>query len=193
MKQRGFTFILVILIILILGVTAYFGYKYFKPTNQLSAPLATVSPVPSSVFAVNPLNFSFDCPGGWTLSKNLDYGGKVETSECSLTYAGLYSFDDGGRLTMGFVPDSIPTSEKVYSDSQISTLKTFSNVSLYSNNGFEGWISMKNDSHTLRMVARLYIDGGYYEATALGVGDTKTDLEYKAIFDKMISSFSLNP
>jgi hypothetical protein len=191
MKQKGFAPLVIILILAILGVGGYFGYKYLYSGNKLSIPSATSSPTPSAVASQNPENFSYNCPSGWTLGENLDYGGKVKLKECSLIFASKFAFDDGGMFTLGFVPDSITQDERSYSDSQIKTLKTFANTTTYSNNGFEGFISMKNESHTLLIIARKNVTGGYYEATALGMGETKTDQEYKAIFDQMFSSFKI--
>jgi hypothetical protein len=48
---------------------------------------------------------------------------------------------------------------------------------------------MKNEAHTLQMIARKNVAGGYYEATALAVGETKTEQEYKTIFDQILSTF----
>ena len=50
---------------------------------------------------------------------------------------------------------------------------------------------MKNQKHTLRLIARYQVNNGYYEVLVNVAGDTKTDKEFKKIIDDIISTFSV--
>jgi len=140
--------------------------------------------------------FLYKCPQEWSIHSNKNYNGQVELSECSKIYSGKISFDDGVGVSFGFVPqnvaDNYEWAGQKWSDILINDIKNEPNAQYYSNNNFIGWISMKNQKHTLRLIARHQVDGGYYEVSAEAAGDTKTDKEFKEIIDKIISTFEIN-
>jgi hypothetical protein len=143
----------------------------------------------------NNFNFTYNCPKGWQSGENLDYNGQVKLRDCSIIYAGEYSFDDGISVSFGYVPnifaDVYMVAGAKYSDQLINEVKNESNAETYSNNNFNGWISMKNEKHTLQLIARYQVEDGYYEVSVNAVGDTRSDQDYKKIVDDIISSFSL--
>jgi len=186
-------------VLMSLGVIVFLYYQNQQLKSMLASyqtpvtsptPTATADPTANwKTYTNTGQNFSYRCPTEWNLGKNLNYDGKVETSECSIIYSGKFSFDDGGTVTLGFVPNPIAKTQSSYANTEVNSVKTQSNVQTYSNNGFEGWISMKNEAHTLQMIARKNVAGGYYEVTALAVGETKTEQEYKTFFDQILSTF----
>lgn len=194
-SPKSYTILIIILLIVIIGIGIYFWQKSNQGNTQ---PLISVSP--SSTLSVSGAgqiytdeNFTYVCPDDWTLGENKNYNGEVNLSECSMIYSGQYSFDDGVDLTFGYVPqtvaDSIDATGQKYSDTILNQVKNEDNAKSYSNGDFTGWISMANSAHTLALVARYPVDGGYYEVTATAMGDTKTDQEYKTMIDDIISTF----
>jgi len=140
--------------------------------------------------------FDYKCPNDWSLNENLNHNGQVELSACSKMYSSSkISFDDGVIVSFGFVPqtvaDNYEWSGQKWSDTLIDEVKNESNAQQYSNNNFVGWISMKNSKHTLKIIARYQVDGGYYELSADATGDTKTDQEFKKNIDDIVSTFSI--
>jgi len=139
--------------------------------------------------------FTYKCPTEWSLNKNVNYNGQVELSECSKIYSGKFSFDDGVSVSFGFVPqnvaDTYEWAGEKWSDTLLNGVKNESNAQNYANNNFVGWISMKNQKHTLKLIARHQVGGGYYELSADAVGDTKTDTEFKKMIDDIISTFEI--
>lgn len=137
--------------------------------------------------------FSYKCPLDWTLGENKNYNGQVDLSECSKIYSGQLVLDDGVRITFGYVPqvvaDNYFWAGQKWSETLINEVKNETNAQPYSNNNFIGWISMKNQKHTLSLIARYQVNGGYYEASAIAMGDSQTDQQYKQIIDEIISTF----
>ncbi len=138
--------------------------------------------------------FSYKYPKGWTCRESKDYNnGQIIKGLCGITYKNTGAFDDGINISFGFVPQHIATTDrwsgKLWSEIKMDGVQNQQNARTYSNNNFIGWISMKNQVHTLRLVARYLVDNGYYEVEAYAMGDTKTDEEYKKIIDKIITSF----
>jgi len=128
------------------------------------------------------------------LGANQNYGGKIDTSECSKIYSGDFAFDDGVSVTFGFVPqtvaDSTDTNGQKYADTIFNAVKNETNAAPYNNNNFTGYISLKNQQHALSLVARYQVTDGYYEVIANAMGDTKTDQQFKQMIDNIISSFN---
>lgn len=143
----------------------------------------------------NSRNFSFICPGDWSLGDNKDYGGQITSGECNKIYSGEYALDDGVRITFSFVPKDLADNYSYsdvqgnYSEMIFNDIRDESNAQLYVNSGFSGWISMKNQKHTMRLVARYQAGDGYYEVRADASGNTKTDQEFKTIIDNIIKTF----
>jgi len=210
-------YLLISLVVLLLGATGTFAYKYYQVKQQLdnqqSTPLpspqlvvSSPSPVISPTSEIDPTsnweiyenktqNFSYKCPTNWKLFSNKNYGGKIETSECTIIYSGEISFDDGASIAFSFVPKDIADShlqaEQKWSDILINNVSNETNAKEYSSNNFIGWISMKNQKHTLSLVARRQTSDGYYEIIANAMGDTQTDLEFNKAFDQIISTFKV--
>ncbi len=140
--------------------------------------------------------FSYKCPQDWLLGKNQNYNGQVNLSECAKIYSGQMSFDDGVAITFGFVPqivaDGYEINNENYSEILLNETKNETNARPYSNNNFSGWISMKNQKHTLKLIGRYHVSNGYYEVIADVAGDTKTDTEFKQMIDDIISTFNAN-
>ena len=139
--------------------------------------------------------YEYKCPAGWELHQNVDYGGDVDLSVCSKIYSGKHAFDDGVSVSFGFVPLSVAenyySAGKKWSETLMDNVKSQPNATKYLNNSFDGWISLKHSGHTLILLARRQVNGGYYEVSVSAVGDTKTDKEYKVIVDQIISTFKL--
>lgn len=140
--------------------------------------------------------FTYKCHSDWSKYVKKNYNGKVETYECSKMYSGKISFDDGIAVKISFVPDDIAGSvlnngEK-WKDTILNEVKNEPNAQNYENNRFSGWLSMKNQKHTLTLIARYEVEDGYYEVIADAMGGTKTDLEFKKDIDDIISTFKLN-
>ncbi|MDD3284424.1 MAG: hypothetical protein PHZ07_02415 [Patescibacteria group bacterium] len=139
--------------------------------------------------------FSFVCPGGWTLSENKDYGGNVLVGQCGKVYSRQYALDDGININFGFVPQNLANTysysevQGKYSEMIFNEIKNESNAQLYENGSFSGWISMKNQKHTMRIIARYQVEDGYYEVRANASGNTKTDQEFKKMIDDIIETF----
>lgn len=73
MGQRGFASI-IILVTVIFGAVGFFGYKYFKSSNQPSAPFSTskINSSPTSdwkTYKDDDLGFSIDNPVNWYLNR----------------------------------------------------------------------------------------------------------------------------
>lgn len=139
--------------------------------------------------------FSYTCPKDWSLYENKNYNGSVTTSECSKTYVEQIAFDDGVSLTIGFVPQNIADTyewagEK-WSTTLLNDVKNETNAESYSNNNFIGWISMKNEKHTLSLIAQYQVSNGYYEVSALAMGDSKKDREFRKMLDDIISTIKM--
>lgn len=161
----------------------------------VSNTVATPANQKSNWRTYNNNQFSYKCPTDWSLNQNLNYNGQVGLSECSKIYSGKISFDDGVSVTFGFVPQSVADKYEVagqkWSDTLLYDVKNEPNAQEYSNNNFIGWVSMKNQKHTLKLIARHKVDGGYYELLASAMGGTKTDQEFKNMIDDIISTFFL--
>lgn len=166
-------------------------------SNQVTTPVTTPTPTDqkSNWQVYSNVQFTYKCPSDWSLNKNLNYNGQVELSECSKIYSGKISFDDGVSASFGFVPQSVADNYEwagqKWSDTLINDVKNEPNAQQYSNNNFVGWISTKNQKHTLKLIARYQINGGYYELSADAMGDTKTDHEFKKMIDDIVSTFSI--
>lgn len=187
MKKVLSVLALVTLIAVLGGCSLGFEVNTDKtPADDGSAVTATDETVAAGQVFKNE-RFSYVCPEGWTLGTNKNYDGQVTLSECSKIYSGTVSFDDGVDVSFGFVPTS------VFNDVSFNEVKNESNAVAYLNNSFNGWISMKNAKHTLKMIARLPVPGqdGFYEVIADAEGSTKTDSEFKAMIDEIVSSFVL--
>ena len=139
-------------------------------------------------------DFSFKYPKNWTCRESKDYSGQVVKELCGITYGeNTGAFDDGLDVSFGFVTNQIASTYKwagkLWSETGITGVKDQSNSEEYENSNFTGWISMKNPTHTLRLIARHKVGDGYYEVEAYAMGDTKTDGEYKKIVDQIITTF----
>lgn len=194
-SPKNYTFLIVILLIVVASIGIYL---WQRSTQDNSQTLITTSPSPEISASISgqvyaDKNFSYVCPEDWTLGKNKNYNGEVDLSECSMIYSGQMSFDDGVDITFGYVPqniaDSIDTTGQKYSDTILNQVKNQDNVEAYTNGNFVGYISNKNEQHTLALVARYEVEGGYYEVVASAMGDTKTDTQYKKMVDDIISTF----
>ncbi len=187
--------LVVVVVLAIIGIGIFLWQKSVPTTNDQALEVFS-SPTPTIGGQLySGTNFSYVCPTDWTLGENKNYNGEVNLSECSMIYSGQYSFDDGVDLTFGYVPqtvaDNIDATGQKYSDTILSQVKNEDNAKPYTNGDFTGWISMANNAHTLALVARYPVDGGYYEVTATAMGDTKTDQEYKEMIDDIISTFQI--
>lgn len=139
--------------------------------------------------------FTYQCPTDWSQGVNKNYNGQVDLSECSKIYSGEISFDDGISIRFGYVTDEIAENyvwagEK-WADTIFNGVKDEPNAQEYENNNFSGWLSMNNQRHTLKMIARYKVSGGYYEVTADAMGDTKADSEFKQFVDDIVSTFEI--
>lgn len=137
------------------------------------------------------------CPDWRTRYPNKDYNGRVDISECSQSYtSGTLSFDDGVRITFGFVPQdvaqNVKVGEELYSTIIADNIKNESNVKPYFYSGFAGWISMENPKHTLSIVARSARPDGYYEITADAQGHKYTDKQFQKMIEDIINTFIPN-
>ena len=131
------------------------------------------------------------------MANNLNYNAQVVPGECNKTYSQSLDFSDGVNVSFAFVPNHI--SDTCYnspgekcSDVIMSIAKNETNSQVYSNNNFSGWIAMKKPGrHTLILVARRYVDEGYYEVIGQAEGDSKTDEEFKKMIEDIIQTFTL--
>lgn len=137
--------------------------------------------------------FEFKCPIDWQTNQNKNYGGSVDLTDCSKIYSGVYAFDDGISVSFGFVPENIADNYgwggKNWANQLFESVRDEKNSQPYFNNGFEGWISMETQIHTLKLIARHEAENGYYEVSADAMGDTKTDEEFKEIVNNIVSTF----
>lgn len=169
------------------------------PTLQASVETsATGSPAGEAgweTYRDEAVGYSYQYPSGWDLGTNQLYNGEVELSESSKIYSGPLSFDDGILVTFGFVPQTVADTCQLpagkCSQVLLNQVKNETDAQAYSNNSFEGWVSMRNSKNTLALIARRQASGGYYEVSALGMGDTQTAQEYKDIIDDVITTFQL--
>ncbi|MDO8669296.1 MAG: hypothetical protein Q7K65_03300 [Candidatus Buchananbacteria bacterium] len=128
--------------------------------------------------------FSYKCPPDQPISQGKNYNGQVDVSVCSV-------------VGFSFVPKSVSDSYKVegekWSDILLNEVRNESNAQVYSNNGFIGWVSMKNQKHTMTLIARYQVEGGYYEVLVDVIGDvdTRTDYEIKQMADGIIATFKI--
>jgi hypothetical protein len=139
--------------------------------------------------------FTYKCPNDWKKGYSFNYNAMAKYAECS-KITSKFAFDDGVDIKIGFVSDEaskyIWAGEK-WANTLINEIKNETNSQPYTNNGFTGWISMKNQKHTLVLIARMPANGGYYEISAGAEGSAKTDTEYKAIIDQILSTFKFTP
>ena len=195
-KQRFTNVFLVILIILLVGIVGYFIFiKITAPASQQSsAPQTNQNEVANwQTMGDKDATFSFKCPADWKKFDNLNYNGLVNLVECSKIYSEI-AFDDGVSVSFGFVSDEASNykwANEKYSETLINNVKNETNAKSYSNKLFEGWVSMKNEKHTLILIARMPVAGGYYEVSGEAEGDRLTDVEYKGLVDRIIASFNL--
>jgi hypothetical protein len=197
LKKPSYLWIVVLLIVLI-SVAGI--YLWQLSSNKQSSSLPTITTSTSSNQEDDQVYedqyFSYSCPAGWYMGESMSYNGEVYLSECSKIYSGNFAFDDGVMVTIGYVSQEIAdkidkVTEKKYSDMILDQVKDEDNLEVYMNNNFSGWISPKNQKHTLSLIARQSVDGGYYEFFSTAMGDTKTYEQYREIIDQIIQSFKL--
>jgi hypothetical protein len=152
--------------------------------------------VPSSgpqTYGDNAGRFSFKCPGDWESASNKDYGESADFFECAKIFSGQYGFEDGIAVNLGFVPKEIYETYEVKgkkeAESKLESIKAQDNAQAYSNNLFNGWISMKSGQHTLSLVAFREAENGYYEVRVEAAGSIRTDSYFKGLADSIIASF----
>lgn len=178
------------------NIIAIYSQKYTGANQIETQKQDTTTPKQTSDYQTfSNDRFTYQCPAGWYLGDNKNYNAQIDLSECSKIYSGEYAFDDGISLTFGFVPQGVADNYKwnneKWSGTLLNEVKNEENVEPYSNNNFTGWISGKNERHTLKLIARYPVEGGYYEMIANVAGDTKTEAEFKQMIDEIISSFKV--
>lgn len=199
-------FVLPILILVILILTASFTYSYYqnKGNNKSYDDLMKTT---GKLIEINENQFnnwttytdvskaySFKCPSNWTYdNKQVDYNSKVKINKCILeNEVSKYEFIDGIIVKIGFIPDEVAASEEMYAKNIGEVIQNQDNYQTYTMNGFDVWMSLANDSHTLKMVARKTVNGGFYEIAADAAGNMVSDEQYKSDLDMMMNSFKIN-
>jgi len=152
--------------------------------------------VPSSgpqTYGDNSGRFFFKCPGDWESASNKDYGESADFFECAKIFSGQYGCEDGVAVNCGFEPKEIYETYEVKgkkeAESKLESIKAQDNAQAYSNNLFNGWISMKSGQHTLSLVAFREAENGYYEVRVEAAGSVRTDSYFKGLADSIIASF----
>ena len=168
--------------------------KIISSDQKTTAPQAPITlPAGYRTYNDNAGRFSFECPDDWEFTEIKDYGESADFFECAKMFSGQYGFEDGVSVNFGFVPKDVyenyEDNGKKESEAKIADVKDQENSQLYSNNLFNGWISMKSGGHTFRLAASRETDSGYYEARVEAAGSVRTDSYFKSLADSIIGSF----
>ena len=215
-KSSGIWLVILVIFLIIVAIV---GVYYYQQLNKTTNPKTTTGPIytTASTQAVTSASqsptssstssststtgqiftndkFSYTCPVDWTLGTNKNYNGQVDLSECSKIYSGKMSFDDGIDMTFGYVPQTVADSidgatGQKYADTILNQVKNETNAQSYTNNNFTGYLSGQTNTHTLALIARYPVAGGYYEVSATAMGNTQTSQQYEQMVNDVISTF----
>jgi len=169
-----------------------------KSVDALSASIPVQTPVEQTeelrTYAETHGLFSFKCPASWDFLTSKDYGGAVSFLECAQIFTDQDSFKGGISIKFGFIPkdifESYSLNGKKWSEIQMNAVKEQTNSQAYSQNSFEGWLSMKNEEHSLGITAVRKVQDGYYQVRVSATGEDRTDFQFKESADTVIASFS---
>lgn len=207
--SQGIWITIFIILVIIIAILAIYFYKQSTPQESAVIPTYTATVTTSATSSATSTStsttagqtfsntkFTYICPSDWTLGTNKNYNGQVELSECAKIYSGTMSFDDGIDINIGYVPQTVADSidnatGQKYADTILNQVKNETNAQTYTNNNFSGFVSMQTNAHTLALVARYPVSGGYYEVTATAMGNTKTSQQYEQMVNDIVSTFKI--
>lgn len=189
MKKNGFTPLIIVLLIAVLGVVGYFVYKNYY-AKQFVSPSSNMSTNKTGIYKDNFLDLSFEYPSSWGVTKTeQEDQGASKWGDYRNEYIDFEGdgkvFLVAGNYSRGSVVDGVD-------------LKINNKTNMLTKDGHNAEINIYKDPQGSYWIEARVLgneNGGpdeIFYIKHVGGSDQEKALTYKTIFSEILSSFSLS-